>query len=569
MGGRSYVARRTRAQWLSKALVGCAVLGAALASSGSRSHAQETVSWERVQDIPQELVMRLQLDGDRMIALRIDLPSCSPAQVLVYERSGPEAAWAQAATIEPPPGQVFAKCTGGETMAISGARIAVQTYVLNGPGSLDDREKVAVYDRDPVSGAWVLTALLDPVGPAVFHLDLDGDRVTFVSHEAFCVTNEPVCPPVEHPVSVEGWQRSASGTWERTLELTTQSSQFPSTSMDRGRLVVRHRPGTLRVFDPDPSGVGWVEQAVLSGEPGSTVAVDGDRFVVHGEGDNEMMVYERGVDGAWALAAIVAEPAGGWGSPMLLTLEGDTLGFITAYTAGDVRPNLWVYERDNAGQWVRASVPLAPVGKALRGVGLDGSTLVTAWCCAVLNGSPEPDAIRSFTRLTQVDTDGDGVVDRDDPDDDNDGIVDGDDAFPTDPGESVDTDGDGVGDNEDPDDDGDGLPDEHDGAPHDSDADDDGVPDGRDVEHIQALVAELPGTALTAPGHRRSLTAQLDQVEALVLAGNPTGAAAKLSDLRRHLDGCGATADNNDWVRDCTAQGQLRALIDLLVAELT
>lgn len=48
-----------------------------------------------------------------------------------------------------------------------------------------------------------------------------------------------------------------------------------------------------------------------------------------------------------------------------------------------------------------------------------------------------------------VDTDGDGIPDINDPDDDNDGVADQDDAFPTDPNESVDTDGDGVGDNSD------------------------------------------------------------------------------------------------------------------------
>ena len=67
------------------------------------------------------------------------------------------------------------------------------------------------------------------------------------------------------------------------------------------------------------------------------------------------------------------------------------------------------------------------------------------------------------TRLafSDVDTDGDGILDSSDPDDDNDGVPDNRDAFPRDPNESSDFDRDGIGDNRDLDDDGDGLPDEY------------------------------------------------------------------------------------------------------------
>jgi hypothetical protein len=35
------------------------------------------------------------------------------------------------------------------------------------------------------------------------------------------------------------------------------------------------------------------------------------------------------------------------------------------------------------------------------------------------------------------------------------------------------------------------------------------------------------------------------------------------------MDGCGSTADNTDWIVDCTAQLEIRALLDLLVDNLT
>jgi len=42
-----------------------------------------------------------------------------------------------------------------------------------------------------------------------------------------------------------------------------------------------------------------------------------------------------------------------------------------------------------------------------------------------------------------------------------------------------------------------------------------------------------------------------------------------LDNLRKHVDGCGASADNNDWIIDCPAQLEVRALIDLLIANLS
>ena len=106
-----------------------------------------------------------------------------------------------------------------------------------------------------------------------------------------------------------------------------------------------------------------------------------------------------------------------------------------------------------------------------------------------------------------VDTDGDGIGNNTDSDDDNDGVADSLDAFPLDPGETVDTDadgagdnadafpsdpgessdhdGDGIGDNADTDDDNDGILDSDDSFPFDSgasmDTDADGVPDSRDA----------------------------------------------------------------------------------------
>ena len=89
------------------------------------------------------------------------------------------------------------------------------------------------------------------------------------------------------------------------------------------------------------------------------------------------------------------------------------------------------------------------------------------------------------TVYVDLDSDGDGVPNRQDPDDDNDGVPDVDDAFPNNPAESQDTDGDGIGNNSDEDDDGDGSVDVQDLFPTDAsetiDSDGDGVGDNADA----------------------------------------------------------------------------------------
>lgn len=97
-----------------------------------------------------------------------------------------------------------------------------------------------------------------------------------------------------------------------------------------------------------------------------------------------------------------------------------------------------------------------------------------------------PDNNKITTSIyVDLDSDGDGIPNRQDPDDDNDGVPDVDDAFPNDPTESQDTDGDGIGNNADEDDDGDGLVDVQDLFPDDAsetvDTDGDGIGDNTDA----------------------------------------------------------------------------------------
>ena len=84
-----------------------------------------------------------------------------------------------------------------------------------------------------------------------------------------------------------------------------------------------------------------------------------------------------------------------------------------------------------------------------------------------------------------LDTDSDGIGNNADTDDDNDGYTDFLDAFPTDATEWADSDLDGIGNNSDPDDDNDGVADTEDAFPHTAteslDSDNDGVGDNADA----------------------------------------------------------------------------------------
>jgi hypothetical protein len=156
-----------------------------------------------------------------------------------------------------------------------------------------------------------------------------------------------------------------------------------------------------------------------------------------------------------------------------------------------------------------------------------------------------------------ADHDGDGLLDGQEDTNGNCAL----DPGETDPTDS-DSDDDGLGD---------GLEVRGGTDPLDPDSDGDGIPDGSDVEWIQHVVDGLPVSAFrsAAPGLRISILSFLDDAEKAVAKGDEGRALRILSELRRHLDGCGTAPDNNDWVTDCDAQHDLRAFVDLLIANVS
>ncbi len=167
-----------------------------------------------------------------------------------------------------------------------------------------------------------------------------------------------------------------------------------------------------------------------------------------------------------------------------------------------------------------------------------------------------------------ADTDGDGLSDVEEA------------GLGTDPSDA-DSDDDGLGDGEevldigtdplDPDSDDDGL---EDGLevniantdPLDEDSDDDGLLDGDDPSVIANVVSDLPDSSFKAKGLRKAMLARLASADNHALNGLDTRAAHSLNQLRRHLDGCGTSADGNDWIINCLDQTNVRALVDALLS---
>jgi hypothetical protein len=104
----------------------------------------------------------------------------------------------------------------------------------------------------------------------------------------------------------------------------------------------------------------------------------------------------------------------------------------------------------------------------------------------------------------------------------------------------------------------------------DPDSDGDGIPDGSDPDILSDMLSTFRDDAFkSGGGHRTAMQSILDDVESAIAGGDVDEAIRKLENLRRHVDGCGAAADNNDWITDCAAQLQVRDLIDALIANLS
>ncbi|HEU4751343.1 MAG TPA: hypothetical protein VFT54_09810 [Acidimicrobiia bacterium] len=301
---------------------------------------------------------------------------------------------------------------------------------------------------------------------------------------------------------------------------------------------------------------------------------------------------------------LTASPVVHWLAPTLdLNLVVDLVGSINFFGFDDINESL--ISGDLGAQLQAAGLDVL-VGDAIGGLaGAAVADRIAAGFIPIPLLDPEIAAI-SLTEVPTIgsvlftidtDSDDDGLTDGEelvlgtdpfDSDTDDDGLSDGDEVnvHGTDPLDP-DTDDDGLSDGDevnvhgtdpldaDTDDDGlvDGLEVDLGLDPLDPDSDDDGIPDGQDTEFIENAINALGDEAFkdSSPGHglRQALLQRLENAEREVAGGRVDQAIHHLQNLRRHLDGCGAEADTDDWIVDCEAQVQIRDLLDLLIANLS
>lgn len=121
-----------------------------------------------------------------------------------------------------------------------------------------------------------------------------------------------------------------------------------------------------------------------------------------------------------------------------------------------------------------------------------------------------------------------------------------------------------------PDADGDGLTNEQEASfatnPLDPDSDNDGIRDGIDPDIAARVVLSLAGSAFRATGLATAAVVRLRAIQRTTAAGRSDQSVRELQNLRRRLDGCPSVPDPDDWIADCSAQMNVRAAIDLLIA---
>jgi hypothetical protein len=159
------------------------------------------------------------------------------------------------------------------------------------------------------------------------------------------------------------------------------------------------------------------------------------------------------------------------------------------------------------------------------------------------------------TNPNNPDTDGDTLLD---------GVEDANHNGVVDPGETnprlFDTDGDGLSD---------GVEVATGTNPLNPDTDGDGIPDGQDPQFLENAVNASSPASWHSGGNRNAFLARLAAVKNRVAHGDEAQAVAELQLLRQKIDGCGSSADNNDWIVDCALQTTIRSYVDLLIANLS
>ncbi|MGB7860685.1 MAG: hypothetical protein WBM90_09330, partial [Acidimicrobiia bacterium] len=99
--------------------------------------------------------------------------------------------------------------------------------------------------------------------------------------------------------------------------------------------------------------------------------------------------------------------------------------------------------------------------------------------------------------------------------------------------------------------------------PSNPDSDGDGVIDGIDASWLVQYLNDLPNNDFKRRLNRGAMKLTIVAAAISVNLGNGETALAITGSLHNRIDGCGATADGNDWIVDCESQIGFRSLLDL------
>jgi len=117
--------------------------------------------------------------------------------------------------------------------------------------------------------------------------------------------------------------------------------------------------------------------------------------------------------------------------------------------------------------------------------------------------------------------------------------------------------------------DGDGLTDDEEALtgtdPENPDSDDDGILDGIDASWLLEHVVSMPRDDFAHPWWQKlALMIRIVRADVVVRWRGDFSAALAITDaITKVTDGCGTRPDSGDWVTNCNAQAELRALLEL------